>query len=100
MPAGVELALLHEDAAQRLGLVVHPDVEGGQQSCAVNEVVWERQDAEQQVTGGVRLRADWGRLCRGGRSARGVAFGEDGVQKGVIGEAVLVFGRRRQLAAS
>ena len=56
MAAGVELALLDQDAAKRLRLLVGPDVERGQQCRAIDEVVLKGQDAEQQVAGGVGIR--------------------------------------------
>ena len=56
MAARVKLALLDENAAERPGLLAGPDVERGQQRCAVDEVVLKGQDAEQQVAGSVRIR--------------------------------------------
>ena len=53
MPSRRERAAVEQDLAQRLGLVGDPGVEGGQEGIAVDEVVLESQQAEQQALGRV-----------------------------------------------
>ena len=48
-----ERAAVEEDLAQGLGLIGDPGVEGGQQRIAIDEVVLECQQAEEQALSGV-----------------------------------------------
>src|SRR5271166_4894578 len=54
--AGVELAEIDKDHAEWPRLFVGPGVEGGKQRSAIDEVVLEGQDAEQQIAGSVGIR--------------------------------------------
>jgi hypothetical protein len=51
MPRRAERAAVKQDLAHRLGLVGDPGVEGRQKSFAVDEVVLEREQAEEQALG-------------------------------------------------
>ena len=56
MAVGVEVALVEQDPVQGLRLVRDPGAEGGDERIAADEVVLKRQEAEQQVAGGVTKR--------------------------------------------
>ena len=51
MPGRAERAAVEQDLAHRLGLVGDPGVEGGQEGFAVDEVILECQQSEQQALG-------------------------------------------------
>ena len=94
VPGRVERSAVEQDLAHRLGLVGDPGVEGGQEGLAVDEVVLECQQAEQQALG------------RGGgwfaRRLGGMRLdAENGVDGGaVVGEPLAVLLRKRRLAGA
>ena len=88
MSSRAERAAVEQDLAQGLGLIGDPGVEAGQEGVAVDEVVLECQQAEQQALGGV--------LSRLGRRIDMRIAAEDGIDRGaVVGEppAILVGAR-------
>ena len=56
MAVGVEVALVQQDPVEGLRLVRDPGAEGGDERIAADEAVLQRQQAEQQVAGGVTKR--------------------------------------------
>ena len=93
MPSRGERATIKQDLAQRLGLIGDPGVEAGQEGVAVDEVVLESQQAEQQALSGVR----W-RLAR--RIDMSIVA-EDGIDGGaVVREPLAVLIRSRRFAGA
>ena len=87
---GVNGAALEQDPSQRPRLVGDPGGEGGQQRLAIDEVVLQSEEAEQQVV--VRTGPGPGGPRRGRRAKNGLDHGN------VLREPALIFLRRRPLA--